>query len=218
MPNSPSLPVTDEQIARLCHSICETIRQVEFEQIVVTHRGKPTAAITDSTSYEEIVRAVIADAQNAGGIPQLLAALFYGRDGTSFGTLVSRLGEQYAGERGFQSMVIDVDGLFDFGLMAERADVIRRHVCLISIDNVPTGTGVLVGPDLVLTNHHVVSSLIDGGTEKVGSEQRLTIPLARSGSWTLHWCVSKTASERNNYPTAASGRGQPSAPRRDLSM
>ena len=141
----------------------------------MTYGGTSAASVTTSTNYEEIVIAVIRDAQQSGWMSKLLAALSYGQEGTSFGSFVENMGRLYAGERSFQSLLIDVDGLFDWNVMAQRAAVISRHVCLISIDNVATGTGVLVGPDLVLTNHHVVTRLIQGGVVVPGSAERLTL-------------------------------------------
>jgi hypothetical protein len=38
----------------------------------------------------------------------------------------------------------------------------RKRVCLISLNGAAAGTGFLVGPDLVLTNQHVVESVLNG--------------------------------------------------------
>jgi hypothetical protein len=164
-----------QQLAKLCLSIRSAIRPIEFEQILLTHGAKVPATLTSSTDYADVVAAVVEDADRAGWMPKLLAALFYAKEGTSFGDFVAKMGQLYGGQSGFQSLVVDVDGLFDWRVMAYRADVISRHVCLISIDNLASGTGVLVGPDLVLTNHHVVNRLINNGQASDNSEERISV-------------------------------------------
>lgn len=52
----------------------------------------------------------------------------------------------------------------DVALWREQLTRLEWRVCRVDIDEVGRGTGFLVGPDLVLTNHHVVRSLIEGGS------------------------------------------------------
>lgn len=149
-------------------------KSLEFEQILTTQGFKEPASLTSSTDYADIVAAVLEDAQESARMPALLAALYYFREGTAFGTYVAALGLQYPGEEGFESLVVEVDALFDWSALMQGVAV-GRHVCLLSIDQLATGTGVLVGADLVLTNHHVVKSLIDTNRQSVpGSQARLT--------------------------------------------
>jgi Trypsin-like peptidase domain/Effector-associated domain 1 len=48
----------------------------------------------------------------------------------------------------------------DMGLWRERYASVEGQVCRIEIGGGPVGTGFLVGPDLVLTNYHVLESVI----------------------------------------------------------
>lgn len=169
----PELQATT--LAELCARIPDEFKQPEFTQFLTTHGFPNPARLTSSTNYADIVTAVFEDARRAGRIRSLLAALYYAREGTDFGDLATKLGRQYPGKGRFESLVVDVDATFDWYDFMERSPIISRHVCLLSIDNVAAGTGVLVGPDLVLTSHHVVNRLINAdGQSIVGSQHRLT--------------------------------------------
>jgi hypothetical protein len=45
----------------------------------------------------------------------------------------------------------------------QKLATLERQVCLIEINGRPKGTGFLIGPNLVLTNHHVVKLLLEEG-------------------------------------------------------
>jgi hypothetical protein len=95
------------------------------------------------------------------------------------------------------------------GLLAQ-----LRRVCRIEIDDRPRGTGFLVGPDLVMTNHHVVGSVIaaQATSRRIGCrfehwaridhsvEPGIRVRLAES--WP-HWHVDSTP------PTGNEASGQP---------
>lgn len=52
-------------------------------------------------------------------------------------------------------------GIADLGTFAERLHGLMRRVCAVELGN-DAGTGFLIGPRTVLTNHHVVASAIAG--------------------------------------------------------
>jgi hypothetical protein len=54
--------------------------------------------------------------------------------------------------------------MFNMRDWIDRAAKIEGHVCRFEIDGSALGTGFLVGPDVVLTNHHVVESAITDQT------------------------------------------------------
>ena len=55
--------------------------------------------------------------------------------------------------------------LLDGGTFLDRMRAAMARVCLIRLDDADAGTGFLVGPDLVLTNHHVVMHVLNGEVE-----------------------------------------------------
>ena len=54
-----------------------------------------------------------------------------------------------------------------------RLEKLEFQVCQIEIDGDPQGTGFLIGDDLVLTNYHVVESLIDDNARHSHTEVRV---------------------------------------------
>ncbi len=62
-----------------------------------------------------------------------------------------------------EALVSTNQTFLDVAVWREQLTRLEWRVCRVDIDGVGRGTGFLVGPDLVLTNHHVVRSLIDGG-------------------------------------------------------
>ncbi|TIL42777.1 serine protease [Mesorhizobium sp.] len=58
---------------------------------------------------------------------------------------------------GFEKILRPIIPLLDIQLWLNRIVAIQRQICRIDADGVASGTGFLIGPDLVLTNCHVVS-------------------------------------------------------------
>ena len=63
------------------------------------------------------------------------------------------------------------------GRWRDRLEAIERQVCRIERDGMARGTGFLVAPDLVLTNHHVVSSVISGAGQSTSLAARFDFQL-----------------------------------------
>ena len=61
-------------------------------------------------------------------------------------------------EKAFETIVAAADRFADLGVWRARLQQIERSVCLIMVKGVPHGTGLLVGPDIVLTARHVIGS------------------------------------------------------------
>ncbi len=54
---------------------------------------------------------------------------------------------------------------FDFAIWRERMALVEARVCRVEIDGNAAGTGFLVGPDAVLTNYHVLKSILKGTSQ-----------------------------------------------------
>lgn len=61
---------------------------------------------------------------------------------------------------GFQKIIRDDNPSLDINIWRTRLTEIESRVCRIDIDGKPQGTGFLVGPDVVLTNYHVIEDII----------------------------------------------------------
>lgn len=61
-----------------------------------------------------------------------------------------------------EAFVTSNQTFLDVAVWREELARLEWRVCRVDLDKVGRGTGFLVGPDLVLTNHHVVDRLIGG--------------------------------------------------------
>ncbi|MGB8859942.1 MAG: effector-associated domain EAD1-containing protein, partial [Ilumatobacteraceae bacterium] len=98
-----------------------------------------------------------------------------------------------------QAFVSSNHTFLDVAFWRGQLSKLEWSMCRIDVDSVGVGTGFLIGPDVVLTNHHVVSSAIAGKLSpsrvsclfdyKVAENQVLSagtrVSLADGGAWTL---------------------------------
>jgi hypothetical protein len=61
---------------------------------------------------------------------------------------------------GLEQIVDDTNPMLDFSEWVTRAARVEGRVCRIDLNGKPKGTGFLVGPNAVLTNYHVLESVI----------------------------------------------------------
>lgn len=156
--------LTSQEKVELKLRIIADIDRPRFEEQVRQNLCRTVAAMTDALDYATIADAVIETAENEQWIDHLLASLaatYSDEDARPVGALARDLGLKHMGISGLQSMIAKIDATFDWSLSAQRSLIIRRYVCLIEINGAPRGTGVLVGPNLVLTSQHVIAPLFD---------------------------------------------------------
>jgi hypothetical protein len=72
----------------------------------------------------------------------------------------------------------------DFGIWQERMTQVGGRVCMITISGAPQGTGFLVGPDAVLTNYHVMESVLAGRRQPTEVECVFDFKRAADGTTT----------------------------------
>src|SRR5262249_50060708 len=75
-----------------------------------------------------------------------------------------------AADGGLEKIVRPHLSFADFGLWRERMTQVEGRVCLITISGAAQGTGVLVGPDAVLTNYHVMEPALNGARKPADFE------------------------------------------------
>jgi len=81
-----------------------------------------------------------------------------------------------------------------------RFDEISSRICLLDLPGIDsehssTGTGFLVGPDLILTNHHVIDHLLSGKARAADAQLLFDYRGFRHGSshrLATSWCVAKS--------------------------
>lgn len=65
-------------------------------------------------------------------------------------------------QSGLQRLVQEGIPFFDINVWSRRMPELQMRVCRIELGGSPAGTGFLVGPEVVMTNFHVISAVLDG--------------------------------------------------------
>jgi hypothetical protein len=66
--------------------------------------------------------------------------------------------------QGLERTIRDRLPALDFAVWREKMTLVEGRVCRVEIGGNAAGTGFLVGPDAVLTNYHVLQSVLEGKT------------------------------------------------------
>jgi hypothetical protein len=83
---------------------------------------------------------------------------------------------------GLEKTIKDRLPTFDFAVWREKMTLVENRVCRVEIDGNAAGTGFLVGPDAVLTNYHVLKSVLDGATAAAKVACRFDYKVLADGS------------------------------------
>jgi V8-like Glu-specific endopeptidase len=71
---------------------------------------------------------------------------------------------------------------FDFAVWREKMALVEGRVCRVELNGNAAGTGFLVGPDAVLTNYHVLQSVLTGATQPSAVACRFDYKVLSDGS------------------------------------
>lgn len=135
-----------------------------FDQMLKFRLDKSREDLALGDDYEEIVYKVISRAQSENWIPRLVLAAFESNPGNAELLMFAQeVGLAPAGiptRTTLERMINETNSLIDVVSFLERLGRIVTQVCRIEIKGRPYGTGFLVGPDIIMTNYHVVESVI----------------------------------------------------------
>jgi len=137
-----------------------------------------------NNDLEDIVFEVIDDADAKGWSAELLQALRTSRP-TNQKLLVFAqefaLAPQSPAKRQLELLISEGDEFIDVVKWRTRLTECEAAVCRIERDQVPIGTGFLLGPSLVMTNYHVVEGLIDKTTDPTRIRLRFDYKVLEDG-------------------------------------
>jgi hypothetical protein len=83
---------------------------------------------------------------------------------------------------GLEKLIDPHNQMVNMAVWVERAVQHQGSVCRVEVDGEPMGTGFLVGPRAVLTNHHVVASVLPKGGLKGRVQLRFDYKRLRDGT------------------------------------
>lgn len=127
--------------------------------------------ITLADDYQGIVFDVIGDSQRKGWTLELINALREARPDDpllfGFSQQFDLVTENTPDRSALEKIIIKTDTFLDVMEWRTHLGQIERQVCAIRLNGQPAGTGFLLGPNVIMTNYHVVEDVIK---KKLGSE------------------------------------------------
>ncbi|OXC73412.1 trypsin-like serine peptidase [Caballeronia sordidicola] len=150
--------LTEAEINDLIVRLLQDSNSATFATMLDGRLHKSPAKYTSSPNFDVQLRATFIGVQEEGAMLDLLMAIasLPGEARPSRISAVSML-YKYQGGGGLQRLLAYSER-YEAQWAWEMNTFITGHVCMVEIDGNPEGTGVLVGPDQVLTAHHVVES------------------------------------------------------------
>ncbi len=165
------MKLSGEQTEALCTALGKAFTLQELDQMLFFRLEKDREALAIGDDKAAIVFKLVRVAQRNGWIAKLVAAARWSKpdspdliaveESIGFGTIGSEAA------RSLEKLVRRRWNFTDIALFRERFGRIENCVCAIETGS-GLGTGFLVGPDLVLTNYHVVKNAA-GGSASQGS-------------------------------------------------
>src|SRR5262249_3087417 len=102
-----------------------------------------------------------------------------------------------------------------FAVWREKMALVEGRVCRIELNGNAAGTGFLVGPDAVLTNYHVLESVLKGASPPASATFRFDYKVLSNGSRLEGTSIGLDSSEWNaaaSPPSAAERTLNPDEP------
>jgi V8-like Glu-specific endopeptidase len=170
----------------------------DYDDLALTVRrtgGEIQDIVPSSSSRRKVVLALIEDAERRDQVPELIAAArAENPTNVSLLKLSAAIGLEPGSPRppkdpeealeaagaNLERMVDPDRGIEDLGSFAAKIQELLHRVCAVELGN-EFGTGFLIGPDTILTNHHVVARAIDGKFDPASIRLRFDFQRLRDG-------------------------------------
>jgi len=155
--------LTEAETNFLIDLLLKESNSATFATMLAERLNKSPARYTDSPKFEVQLKATFAALEVEGVMVDLLAAIAASpiEELPSRSFAISMLYRHHGGG-GLQRLLLYSE-FDDPGWDADIVRFVMGHVCMVEIDGLAQGTGVLIGPDQVLTAYHVVDSLLEKG-------------------------------------------------------
>jgi hypothetical protein len=168
--------LTGEQYGQFGDALRASFDKDDLERLLRTRLEVRLDDITLADSFEQVVFKVIDWADARGWTARLLAAARDARPDAPMLFAFSQgfgLASTASPRQELERVIVDSNSYLDVDTWRTALGRLERRVCRVEITaNLGTvyGTGFLLGPDVVMTNHHVFESVILGEQGKATSK------------------------------------------------
>jgi V8-like Glu-specific endopeptidase len=159
-----TLELTGPQFKPLSEALRVTLKLSQFDKFLKERLDINREDIALGDDYQEIVHKVIGEANRAGWVYRLVDGARKERPGNAVFVEYARL--LGIGPRGLpdqaqlESIIKKTNTLFDIAVFRQHIGEIEGCVCRVDLHDDGLGTGFLIGPSAVMTNYHVVESVV----------------------------------------------------------
>lgn len=159
------MELTGTQQARLSEALLSAFPRLQLLQRMVRFKlNRNLEDFTDGPLRERVFQ-LIQEAEREGWTQELLQGARQDTPGNprlaAFAQEFSASIQREAPGPRLEKLVVDTNSFLDPVRWRERLEAIERQVCRVELGH-KVGTGFLVAPDVVLTNHHVVHEVLEG--------------------------------------------------------
>lgn len=220
MPGVPPLKLTGPQLGDLAEALGEAFTPAQFAQMLLYRLDKKLARLAMGKDFDEDIFLVLGSANAQGWIGRLIAAARASNpDNWDLQAFEQKLdaGPLLAADRGRLQTIVDQRSRFQSVTeFLERFGELVTWTCAIEHAAQCSGTGSLIGPDLVLTNYHVVERLVAAPEQAPAARCRFDFKALRNGTalapgrpvaLAADWDVASSPYSRKDVEGARTGFG-----------
>lgn len=201
--------LTNDEMKFFVGALVEGFDQFELTQLLRFELNKNLAAIALGNSFQEIVFRLVDKADREGWALSLLRAARAKNPGNpalvELGILLGTLPVSPGEKSGFEKIVRERAKFIDVFQFRERLGRLENWICAIE----GRGTGILIGPDLVMTNYHVVEDILNNESSPRALQCRFDFKALENGELLASgqtvglidgaWCVEKSPYGRADH-------------------
>ncbi|MGE0451625.1 MAG: effector-associated domain EAD1-containing protein [Vicinamibacterales bacterium] len=161
----PSLNLSGDKLQRLSEALRVAYPMRRFAEMLQFRLSKRLEEISLGADYREIVFDTMMAAEAEGWTAELVLAARQSNPANAALLAFAQEVALAAGAPQLERTVKAKNPFLDVELFRTRLGELEAQVCRIEIDTprgTVYGTGFLLGPDLVLTNHHVMDQVVAG--------------------------------------------------------
>ena len=154
------MDIAGDYFLELRTALIKALSPDEMDAMLVAYFGRHLYEISTRNNYEADVDQVIFWADRTDQEAKLVGSAYeWNPSNRALQVLAQKflLSSNTLSSVKLEKIVNDDKSFLDVNQWIERLAAIEGQICRVEIDGTAKGTGFLVGPDIVITNHHVVA-------------------------------------------------------------
>ena len=161
----PSLDLNGEKLERLSDGLRDAFTVQRLREMLKFKLGKRLDDYSLGSDYKEIVFELITAAEAEGWTAELLVAARQSNPGNARLQAVAEEVALSASTPALERTIKQKNPFLDVEVFRTKLGEVEAQVCRVEIETprgTVYGTGFLLGPDVLMTNHHVMESIVAG--------------------------------------------------------